>query len=470
MQHSIGEIAWNYVVDGDRYLFNYVDGDHGVGFELPLIILEKLSGLKDPHDICLMRHLATHVFFLLSAFFFYKLCFLLYSSRFLGVVAFLLFAFHPVLYGHSFFNTKDLPFLSLFTICLYLAAKLFQNKNILNTVVLGICLGVLVNIRMMGLLLLFSVLFFLSIDAIREKKYFDRHALILLFVAVLALYGSWPYLWEHPIERFMVAFKSMSHYAWTETNLYDGKNVPGNQIGWEYIPLWFAVTTPLPWLLAGLFGIGAFVSCIIKEPFYVFDLQGKMNVLFLICFFVPILAVIALHSVVYDSWRHLFFIYPSFCMLLLFGLNYLMLKYKKIIRLGSALSFSFVIGFTIFNFPFGHVYFSPLVSLHSQPEYLRKHYDMDYWGTSYKQSLEYILAHDSSALIKVFPENYPGNLNAAMLPPEQRKRILIVPNLDEATYFVTNYRFHPQDYAFEDKKVYTIKVLNSTINAVYKLR
>lgn len=470
MQHSIGEIAWNYVTEGDRYLFKYHDGDHGVGFELPLIVIERIMNLKDAHDIFLMRHLVTHLFFLLSAFFCCKLTFLLYNNRALSSITFLLFVFHPVIYGHSFFNTKDLPFLSLFTICLYLAARLFQNKALSTTLLLGICLGILINIRVMGLLLFATVLFFLLADAIREKKYLDRNLLFLILSTLLGLYGSWPYLWEHPLDNFLQALKSMSHYEWTDTNLYDGKNVPGNQIGWEYIPLWFSVTTPFPYLLAGFFGIFVFVRTVLKSPAWIFDLKGKMNAVFAISFFAPILAVIILHSVVYDGWRHLSFIYPPFCMLLVLGLYTLISNYKKWIIVGSAISFVMVIGFMISNFPFGHVYFNSLVSLHPEPEYLRRHYDMDYWGTSYKQSLEYILENDTSALITVYPENYPGALNALVLPEEKRKRIQIVATPEDAAYFVTNYRWHPNDYPFEDKKIHAIKVLNSSINGIYKLR
>ena len=41
------------------------------------------------------------------------------------------------------------------------------------------------------------------------------------------------------------------------------------------------------------------------------------------------------------------------------------------------------------NHPFQNVYFNNFLSHDEQ--YLRKNFEMDYWGTSYKQALEYVL-------------------------------------------------------------------------------
>lgn len=121
------------------------------------------------------------------------------------------------------------------------------------------------------------------------------------------------------------------------------------------------------------------------------------------------------------------------------------------------------------NHPFQHVYFNQFATF-SHPEYIRKHFELDYWGTSYKQSLEYILKIDKSPTIDIHVENYPGIFNKYILPIAERNRINIVPE-QEATYFITNYRWHPQDYDFpESQKVFSITVQKNTITQVYKIR
>jgi hypothetical protein len=84
--------------------------------------------------------------------------------------------------------------------------------------------------------------------------------------------------------------------------------------------------------------------------------------------------------------------------------------------------------------------------------------------------LEFILDYEKAPVISIYAENNPGNFNYAVLKPEQRKRIYMVPKIEEAYYFMSNYRWHAQDYPFEEKKIHSIKVLNNSVNAVYKLK
>src|SRR4051812_22217232 len=83
----------------------------------------------------------------------------IYKSKFLATSAFLLVVMHPVLYAHSFFNSKDLPFLSLLMIWLYVNANWLEKKNIANTILLGILTGLLINIRVTGVFFIVITVF-----------------------------------------------------------------------------------------------------------------------------------------------------------------------------------------------------------------------------------------------------------------------------------------------------------------------
>jgi hypothetical protein len=184
--------------------------------------------------------------------------------------------------------------------------------------------------------------------------------------------------------------------------------------------------------------------------------------------------------VLYDGWRQLYFIYPPFVLLCIYGFNFLFEKdLGKLIAIGSFAAFISSGFFMVNNHPFQHVYFNKFIDTRS-PEHLRKQFELDYWGTSYKQSLEYILEHDQSPSINVSVQNSPGRDNREILTFEERKRINIVGSprnrgltgkLENATYFITNYRWHPEDYEdLEQAKWHSIKVGNNTINAIFKLR
>jgi len=119
------------------------------------------------------------------------------------------------------------------------------------------------------------------------------------------------------------------------------------------------------------------------------------------------------------------------------------------------------------NYPLQGVYFNELFSFKSL-EYLRKSYEMDYWGGVYRKSLEYILEVDVSPLINISVANNPVIFNIAILPDKDRESINIVP-IDRASYFITNYRWHPQNY-IEYYKYHSLKVENNTVSEIFKLK
>src|ERR1019366_5867486 len=71
IQRHMGMVSYDYVAGGDTSLLIFTYRSHGVAFELPLIFIEKLLHITDSRSIFLMRHLVTHLFFLISVFFGY---------------------------------------------------------------------------------------------------------------------------------------------------------------------------------------------------------------------------------------------------------------------------------------------------------------------------------------------------------------------------------------------------------------
>ncbi|WP_324673709.1 hypothetical protein [Hymenobacter sp. GOD-10R] len=75
-------------------------------------------------------------------------------------------------------------------------------------------------------------------------------------------------------------------------------------------------------------------------------------------------------------------------------------------------------------------------------------FERDYWGLSYRQGLEWILAHDTAQQVNVSVV-WPTPLynNSLILSPAQRARLRYVPRTAPGChYFLTAYRWHPQSY------------------------
>lgn len=473
-QHKTGIISYEYVFSGSQDLLEYKERDYGVAFELPLVIIEKVLDLRDSRSIFLMRHLVTHFFFLVSAFFCFLIIDFLYENKFLSTIGFLLVVLHPRLYAHSFFNTKDIPFMSMFLICFYVNAVAFSKKQAKYFILLGVCVGLLINLRIMGVVLFCLIPFFLMIDALDEKNYKINIKLGFIFIctALATLYITWPFLWLNPIENFIFSFKNMASFRWASLILFNGQFIKAEEVNWNYIPVWFSITTPIFYIITGGLGFVLLVFQFIKKPsIFLSNSKERNNLFFLICFLSPVVSVIAMRSVLYDGWRHLYFIYPSFVLLSVYGLSFLYKKNtKKIFVIAPFIVFIFIASFMIKNHPFQHVYFNEFVDTKS-PEHLRKQFELDYWGTSYKQALEYILKHDNSPSINVAAQHSVALTNKDILTSKERERINFVKSPTQAKYFITNYRWHPDDYPrLEPLKWHSIKVGNNTINSIFKLR
>ena len=447
-QRETGIVNYDYIFHQDDSLLTYVDRDYGPVFEILLIVGEEKLGLTDTHDIYLFRHLATHILFLIGALFCFFLVDLLYKNKALAALAFLMIILHPRLYAHSFINTKDIPFLAMFFVSFYFLALALRRKQFFYFVLLGISVGLTINLRIMGIMLLFIAPAFLILDIIIEKKWKRNgiHLLTFLGTSLFTLYSTWPFLWSAPINNLLEVFDNMSKFRWNGHVLLNGEMVSASALPWYYLPEWFAITTPILFLLLGITGGVLVVLGLIRSPIeYIKNTETRNNLAYAACFLAPFLAVIYFESVMYDGWRQAFFVYAGFVMLMIFALNKLAaVKWLKIITYFTIL---YLIGVSVYYFPYQNVYFNSFLEF-KESEYIRRHFEMDYWGISNLEALRYILENDTSPIINVGYLNMTSKFNVALLKPEERARLNItgyVTDRSDNDYYITTYRWQPED-------------------------
>lgn len=476
LQREPAVLSYNYILYGSQQLFQKANDNHGAGFELLLIFIEKGLKLTDTRDIYLMRHIVSHVFFLVSILAAYVLIFRLFKNRFLASLGFFMLAFMPRLYAHSFFNTKDMPFLCMVIISLAVCHIAFEKGKTWWFLLLGLVVGYATSIRIMGVMLAVFILMFLAIDIIfqlrKKEKITQQLMQLLLFTVgfIILLYIPWPYLWKQPVHMFVESFGKLSHFEWKGALLFQGQTlVSSKPLPLSYFPTWFFITIPELWLAAGLIGCVLLAMDFFKRPMvYLQNTPERNFLLYLLCFFAPIISVMFLHSVIYDDWRHLYFIYPSFVFIGLYFINKVMTaKYEKIVQGLCALQAAVIVVFMVQYHPFHQVYFNNLVS--HEEEYLRKNYELDYWGGCFKQGLDHLLENDNSDTIRICCEYTPMlDNNVMLLHKEDRKRFKFA-MFDQADYYMSNFRLHPDDYPGKNIE-YEINMLNSTILRIYKLK
>ncbi len=445
---------------------------YGVVFELPLLLVERGLGLEDTRSIYLSRHLLTHLFFLVGGVFCYLLTLRLFNNRILALAAMLLFLLHPRLYAYSFLNSKDIPFFSMFMIALLLIHRAFALNTVRAFLLCGAAVAVLINLRVVGVMLLIAVVGMRGLDGLyatsrEERKHILKTGGAFILSSVLVLYAIWPYLWEDPLGRFVEALINASHFPHSVSELFKGEFVYSTDLPWEYIPTWFLITTPWVTLLLGLAGMIAVGYRGLTQPSSILrNTPLRFQWLLLACFVLPILAVIVLKPTLYDGWRHMYFLYAPFCLLVVYGLHWLLSFCRQKFWRASiyALTGIGLVGVVIEMaqiHPYQHLYFNALVDRHT-PEYLRTQYEMEYWGTStsYREGLEYLLERYPDSPIYVYKKYDHVLKNQVILPALDRQRIAF--SNARADFYFTKHHEKLDDFNL----VYTLKVYNNTILTV----
>ncbi|MCL5072517.1 MAG: glycosyltransferase family 39 protein, partial [Actinobacteria bacterium] len=451
-----GMVIVKYFLNGDKALLQWKDRYYGPFLEIILILIEKSFNLTaELQSVYFMRHLVNFLVFFISVIVFYKMCKFLFKDWKYGLIGSLFLILSPRIFADSFFNSKDLAFMSFFLISMYTMMRFLEKKSLANAALHSLACAVAINVRIMGILIpLMTVVFFiLDILIIKNeslsKKTASRNFLIYILTTAFVSVLLFPTSWSNPLYSFLQAFSEMSRYHWNGYNLYLGEYVPGGKAPWHYTFIWVIITTPL--LYTGLFFAGVFnaVRLFLKDSFD-FYIKNRHIIMAVLLFFLPLAALIIYKSVLYGGWRQTFFIYPAFLLMGIYGLNFMIEKInlkninfkkqmlrKKVIFVSLfaiiILSFANTLYFMAAYHPYQNMYFNILAGK-NMPE-VKNNFEIDYWGVTYRKGFEYILAAEKNKNIKVYVSSYIGRWSAEILNNSERSRLIYVDNPDDADYY-----------------------------------
>jgi hypothetical protein len=432
-------------------LKDYLDRDYGVLFEAPAVVLERLLRLNDPRAIFQLRHLLTFLVFVCGVYAVYRLAERRFQDWRIGLLAAAFLVLSPRFFAESFYNSKDIVFIAAFAIATNTLAGFLTKPNFATALQLAAATAAAIDVRIMGVLIPVAAIGALSVMMLRREVRPSSYAQLLVFylaVSAALVIAMWPWLWSSPLGNFATAFTNFAHFRWAGYVRYMGPLVKATELPWHYPIVWLSITTPLLYVGLLVVGLVATVRTVIARRFGLWANVAEMqDVLFLFLFAAPMLSVILMHSVLYDGWRHLYFVYPAFLLIAVKGWRVLV-EWLTPIRHGKAAAYAVTLiscGWTALwmwtAHPLENVYFNSLAG-HG----LKDRYDVDYWGLSTRMALEYILRHDSSALINVVSDrsvpasDTPLRNNLMMLTPAQRHRFRLGTDDSSPLYVVTNYR------------------------------
>jgi len=300
LQNAFGASASDHANRGPAYI---------------IIVYPIVSFLKLFFDNASAWHLMNFLTFQLGVYLFYR-----FASRFVGIwsafIATVFFASQPVLWGHSFINPKDIPFLVFFigSMCFgfemvdeFIKPPLQRERarvRVIKILLASFFMGIATSIRVLGpLAALLTALYALSqIKQIKVAKFIKLFA-IYGFLSLLISFATWPYLWATPLQTFIQVFAFMSDNPTQLNVLFMGNHYQAGEVPRRYILTLLGYTQTEPvWVL---FFIG------LVSAFWKSDNQKRITFsIILLWFAIPLAYVLLRRPSMYDGYRHFLFILP----------------------------------------------------------------------------------------------------------------------------------------------------------------
>tara|TARA_B100000795_G_scaffold269540_1_gene259231 strand:- start:3247 stop:4866 length:1620 start_codon:yes stop_codon:yes gene_type:complete len=489
---SFGFINLNYVgqkfipeqtikFKSDKNIPNLNNFEHnyynGAIFDATLSFLEILFNIKDKKNQFLLRHVFISCFFYLSLIFFYKVCNKIFTNWRISLCGVLILFLSPRIFADSFYNNKDILFMSSNIFSLFFFLEYIKYPKIRNAVLLSFFISLSICFRVMGILfpVIFFIFYILSNSNLKNNFYDPlKKTIIPVLLSLLFTYSMWPYLWENPIQNFYYAFAEIKQYNHGGHNLYFGNIIESNKTPWHYSLIWILISTPIIYIV--LFFCGVFRSTQSNDKQKKLSHHNNINIVLycsLSIITLSLVLIILLNSTLYNGWRHLYFIYPFIIFVALFGLEFILIFFNKI---KIKLFIIFIMIFSLLdvaiwmkhNNPYQYVFFN-ILGKKIDP----KNFDLDYWGLSYHQNLNYLLENENFSNAKIWNSSQTKLFYSLFsLNEKNRNKFIEVTNIKDADYWITNYymdkTIYDEKFFLNYDLVNSIVVDGVIINSVFK--
>jgi hypothetical protein len=342
----------------------------------------------------------------------------LYSKEFKkkSVIIFapLILLLMPRFYGHSFNNSKDIPFACFFICSIYSIIKLiayrkFSWKQIITC---SLLIGITLSIRIGGILLYFFLISGILINYILlytgtgrskiikkiKKTLLCKTSIVLFSVIIgswLIMVLFWPAAHKHPFTHPVNAFNIARKFPQEYPVRFGGKIILNTKLPFYYLLQYFIMTTPLFILVMIPVGIYSIFSK------YLLSKKKKLiipAIMLLLWFCFPITYVTITHPPLYDGLRHFLFLLPAAAILAALGIDEILSGIKNKRLQGLVYSCFILLTFLplkdmILLHPYQMTYFNEAFGGVKQ---CWKKYETDYWTSSYKEAVEWVNKYASN--------------------------------------------------------------------------
>ncbi len=333
-----------------------------------------------------------------------------------GFLAALLLVIHPVYYGHMFNNPKDLPFAVAHVWALWAMVHViaeFPRPSRTRSIQLAVAIGAALSTRIGGLLLLcylaLACLVFAGVYGRAHRSVavtgevlwrLARWGLGVTAAAWLIMLVTWPWALLDPLRRPFIALTHMSMYSLHKRIMpFRGEDIWNYDIGWDYLPTYFAYQLPELLLVFGSLGTGLGIAWIVRAGLQPNTLRPvlALGVLGMSLWFPPLYAIYK-QSILYDAYRHFLFVLPPLVVLAALAVEHVGLRLGLLFGRTGRDAMVIVVGAACLDMtvtmvrlhPHQYIYFNRLIGglagAHGK-------FDTDYYGNTFKEAFAGLRDH-----------------------------------------------------------------------------
>jgi hypothetical protein len=407
------------------YLLN-PDMDHGQSAYYPLApALFADYGPNGPRTMMLIWHGYTFLIFMAGVLGLYFVCKFLMGDWKYGLLGSLFLFLSPRFFAEGHYNSKDMVVMSLVILLIGAGIRFIETRRFSSALVFAFVAAIATNTRITALFM-FGLLGLLYLVDLTAKKEWNAKnlwvGLTAVFSFLLISYLITPAAWRTPLDYIAYVIGRSSNFAaWPGVVFFQGlvrRPVPSS-----YIPTMIALTTPILILVLTLLGhittIAEFFRGVIRKTL---TRETPYLIICIIFIWTFLLFAIIRQPILYNSWRHLYFLYGPMLILAVAAVRFLVERAKGKLRtvIVAAVALQLLVCAIVIGIshPFQYVYYNPLAGKDPAQKY-----EFDYWNVSQTQMLIkladqlegdqiYICATDwysadgLGKAIKVLPEAY----------------------------------------------------------------
>ena len=124
LKNIFSSMEWSQEMIKGKFL------EYGVIFDLFAVYLEDIFNTQNSQDVYRLKHFLNFFIFFISSIFFFYLIKHRFKNNFLSLLGVLFYVTSPRIFAESFFNSKDIIFMSFIVIAIFLLEPYFNSVHL----------------------------------------------------------------------------------------------------------------------------------------------------------------------------------------------------------------------------------------------------------------------------------------------------------------------------------------------------